>query len=77
MDPQTAWNEMLEAVAQRDKDRAFELAEALLEWMKKSGVPPQTSSINMPRQWNRATAEFGCLMALQSGKKASHKSRKE
>lgn len=75
MDPQAAWNEMLEAILQRDWDQVFENAEALLEWMSKGGMPPQTGEVTMPRHWNRTMAEFGCLMALQLVKK-SHR-RKE
>ena len=65
MDPQVTWTQMLCAVSQRDWDAAQEFAEALLEWMRKGGVPPQTVSANMRLQWNRAMAEFGCLLALQ------------
>lgn len=70
MDPQVTWNEMLEAVALQDWDQAVERAEALLDWMKKGGFPPQTSGIGMPRHWNRTMAEFGCLMTLQLVKKS-------
>lgn len=70
MDPQAAWNEMLDALVQRDWDQAFERAEALLEWMRKGGFPPQTAAVTMRIQWNRTMAEFGCLMALQLVKKA-------
>jgi hypothetical protein len=77
MDPQAAWNEMLDAIAARDREQTLELAEGLLEWMKKGGVPPQTSAVSLPRQWNRATAEFGCLLALQLAKKPRSKPRKD
>lgn len=69
MDPQATWNEMLEAFALQDWDQAVERAEALLDWMKKGGFPPQTSGIRMPRHWHRTMAEFGCLMTLQLVKK--------
>ena len=65
MDPQATWTQMLCAVSQREWDEAQEFAEALLEWMRKGGVPPQTVNANMRHQWNRAMAEFGCLLALQ------------
>ena len=73
MDPQSAWNEMLEAIIQRDWDQAQERADGLLEWMRKGGFPPQTSAVTMRPQWNRAMAEFGCLMALQLVKKAQQR----
>ena len=70
MDPQAAWDEMLEAILLRDREQTVERAEALLEWMRKGGVPPQTTGISMRPQWNRTTAEFGCLLALNLVKKA-------
>ena len=78
MDPQTAWNEMLDAIQQRDWPGALESAEALLAWMKKGGFPPQTTAVAMRPQWNRATAEFGCLLALQIVRQVKkRKQRKE
>lgn len=65
MDPQAAWDEMLTTIVQRDWNRAVEASGALLSWMKKGGFPPQTSPVIMGTQWNRAMAEFGCLLALQ------------
>ena len=76
MDPQAAWNEMLEAVAQRDWDQALDRAEGLLGWMRKGGMPPQTAHITMRRQWNRTMAEFGCLMALQFVRKARQREQR-
>lgn len=65
MDPQAAWDEMLAAIHRRDWEGVFETSDALLAWMKKGGFPPQTTAVTMRHQWNRAMAEFGCLMALQ------------
>ncbi|WLD13586.1 hypothetical protein [Planctellipticum variicoloris] len=65
MDPQVAWDEMLEAILQRDWELAVERAEALLEWMRNGGFPPETAKITMRKRWNRSMAEFGCLIALQ------------
>jgi len=65
MDPQAAWNELLDAVDRRQWDLARDRAEALLDWMRKGGVPPQTAAITMRPQWNRSMAEFGCYLALQ------------
>ncbi len=77
MDPQAAWNEMLEAIDQRDWEQAAEPAEALLEWMRKGGVPPQTSGVTMRHQWNQATAEFGCLMTLHLVKKSNDRMKRK
>jgi hypothetical protein len=76
MDPQAAWNEMLEAVIQRDRDQAQERADGLLEWMRNGGFPPQTTAVAMRPQWNRTMAEFGCLMVLQLVKKAQRRKHK-
>ena len=77
MDPQVAWNEMLEAVQQRDWENAVERAEGLLEWMGKGGVPPQTSRITMRRHWNRTMAELGCLITLQLVKKSRRRKERK
>ncbi len=78
MDPQTAWNEMLTAILQKDWEQVSEFAEALLTWMKRGGFPPQTTAVTMPARWNRAQAEFGCLQALQLVKQSQkRKQRKE
>lgn len=70
MDPQAAWNEMLEAIFQSDWEIAQERSEALLGWMDKGGFPPQTAEVPMSRQWNQAMAKFGCLITLQLVNKA-------
>lgn len=73
MDPQAAWNEMLEAIQKRDWNRAHDCAEGLLEWMRRGGMPPQTTVVAMRRQWNRTMAELGCLMALQHVEKSQRR----
>lgn len=73
MDPQAAWNEMLDAISQRDWDLAQERADGLLKWMRNGGFPPQTATVTMRHQWNRTMAEFGCLMALQLVQKAQRR----
>ena len=78
MDPQTAWNEMLTAIHQKDWEQVSEFAEGLLSWIKRGGVPPETTAFIMPARWNRAQAEFGCLQALQLVKQSQkRKQRKE
>ncbi len=78
MDAQTAWNEMLTAILQKDWEQVSEFAVGLLSWMKRGGFPPQTTAFTMPARWNRAQAEFGCLQALQLVKQSQkRKQRKE
>lgn len=40
MDPSTVWQQMSEAVEEDDWERAAELADDLLEWLRKGGFPP-------------------------------------
>jgi len=65
MDPQAAWTEMLEAINHRNWDRVQELADGLLDWLRRRGFPPQTTVIEMRRGWDRVIAEFSCRVALQ------------
>lgn len=41
MDPQTAWEDLLEALGERDWDRVEDLAEGLLHWLQADGFPPR------------------------------------
>ena len=77
MDPQVAWKELMEAFHRLDWDRVRDLAEGLLQWMNRSGFPPETSAgvfvsadvtIEPPQSlgpdWNRAVAQAACRYAL-------------
>jgi hypothetical protein len=77
MDPQMAWNEMVDAYHELDWDRVRGLAEGLLQWMNGGGFPPETSAVNTiadtvhnerPRssgcEWNRAVAQAACRYSL-------------
>ena len=77
MDPQAAWNEMLEAIFNRDWEIALERSGALLEWMGKGGFPPQTTRVVMRSQWNQAMAKFGCLMTQQLVKEAQKRKKQK
>jgi hypothetical protein len=78
MDPQAAWDEMLDALTRRDWPRAEQLANDLLEWMRKKGFAPQTTAKPMRPGWNRAMAEFGCMVCLQQVDAArNRRARKE
>ena len=41
MDPQAAWDRLLEAYTHGDWSVVEELAEGLLEWLHRGGFPPQ------------------------------------
>ena len=44
MDPQRAWQELMEAFHQLDWDRVRDLSEGLLQWMSRGGLSPDTSA---------------------------------
>jgi len=73
MDPQAAWNEMLEAFASGNHDEAAKLADYLLNWLGRGGFPPQTSpSHRLPADWNRPIAVLGCQLVLDSQHEGSN-----
>ena len=65
MDPQTAWDQLLEAYADEDWDTVLDLAEGLQHWLESGGFPPRaTTGADMGRPWDRAIALAGCCFAL-------------
>ena len=45
MDPQVAWQDLLDALHQLDWDRVRDLADGLLQWLDRDGFPPETSAV--------------------------------
>jgi hypothetical protein len=70
MDPQTAWNELLETLAGDDLMDAELRAEALLQWLDRGGFPPQTSLRVLPSLWDEAICRYVCrrVMLAVSGR---------
>jgi len=67
MDPQVAWQELLDARAREDGPAACSAAEALLGWIERGGFPPQViSSRDMDKDWNAALAMAACQFVLSS-----------
>lgn len=77
MDPQVAWQELIDAFCRLDWDRVRDLADGLLQWMNRGGSPPETSAMKSavtgksadPPQspgpdWNRIVAQAACRYAL-------------
>jgi len=65
MDPQTAWDDLLEALGQRDWDRVDELADGLLHWLQSDGFPPRAvTGSDLGPDWDRELALAGCRFAL-------------
>ena len=64
MDPQTAWNELLEALAGKDLIEAEIRAEALLDWFDKGGFAPQTVGQVLPAEWDRLICRYLCRKVI-------------
>lgn len=65
MDPQAAWNEMLDATESGDWELAGNYAESLLTWMRKSGFPPVViPGYLMSDGWNRIIVTAACELVL-------------
>lgn len=41
MDPQAAWLAMIQALVDEDHELASEYADALIDWLNRSGFPPK------------------------------------
>ena len=77
MDPQVAWQELIDAFHDLDWERVRDLADGLLHWMQHGGFPPETMAVSKPvdgrqiaparslgNDWNRRVAQAACCYAL-------------
>lgn len=64
MDPQSAWDEMLKAIADEALLEAELQAEALMEWLDKDGFPPQTCQRILPRRWDQMICRYVCRKVM-------------
>lgn len=64
MDPQVAWNEMLEAIAANDMFEADLRAEGLIDWLDRGGFPPQPLSRVLPVEWDRMICRYVCRKVM-------------
>jgi len=55
MDPQAAWDDLLEALGERDWDRVEDLAEGLLRWLRADGFPPRAVTGSDPCLYPHST----------------------
>ena len=77
LDPQVAWTELLEARLTKDWDRAEKLAQGLLEWLDKGGVPPTTiGDLRLGKKWHRSIAPTTCLFVLVDVKQARKRAKR-
>lgn len=68
MDPQDAWDEMLEAIATNDSIEAELRAKALLDWLNRGGFAPQTVSRVLPAEWGRLICRYLCRKVMLAAK---------
>ena len=45
MDPEKAWRQLAEAIANDDSSLATELADGLLAWLDRNGFPPKITGL--------------------------------
>ena len=73
MDPQAAWNRLLDAYSARDPVDAKDAADDLLVWLRSGGFPPQTlPNLPMDDAWNRTLAHAACrFVILECGRQSA------
>ncbi len=66
MDPQLAWEELLQAWVRRDWESVVEYAEALLSWLDRGGFPPEMlAQPQLGIDFNWSIARAACAFARQ------------
>ncbi len=67
MDPHATWTEMLQSLIDDDWPAAHEAAEALAEWLRRGGFPPQIVTHYPPEHpLHRRFAQAVCEQVLQA-----------
>ena len=66
MDPEVAWNEMLDAIAEDNLSDAEACADSLLGWIERGGFVPQTLKRTVPGEWNRLICDYVCREVLRT-----------
>lgn len=70
MDPQATWKLMIDAFIEHDWLGMQEAAEALMHWMNRGGVPPETvPGRHMGSLWNQHLATATCTFAADLAKR--------
>ena len=61
MDPQATWQELLDAWREHDWQRMQDASEALLDWLKRGGFPPEVfPTSGMGSEWNQTMVRSAC-----------------
>ena len=69
MDPQSAWDQLLDAYADEEWDTVLDLAEGLQHWLHSGGFPPRAvTGCDLGPDWDREVALTGCRLALAKAK---------
>ena len=66
MDPQVAWNEMLDAIAADNLSDAEACADSLLGWIERGGFVPQALKRPIPDKWNILICDYVCREVLRT-----------
>ena len=78
MDPNACLMQLLDAIEDRNWNQAEELANALLDWLNKSGFPPKTlGSVRLGTFWHRTVAQFICQAAIARVRNARKRMRRK
>ena len=65
MDPQAAWDQLLESYAAKDWDQLTELATGLLTWLDRGGFPPRAVlGADLGQDFDKAVSRFVCAYAF-------------
>ena len=66
MDPEAAWNEMLDAIAEDNLSDAEACADSLLGWIERGGFVPQALKRPIPDKWNILICDYVCREVLRT-----------
>jgi len=71
VDPQTTWNQLLDAYSTGDWEQTAALATALLAWLDSGGFPPQiVARTNLGPRFQRVLARAACSFARRQARRA-------
>ncbi len=70
MDPEAAWNEMLDAIAEDNLSDAEACADSLLGWIERRGFVPQALKRPIPDEWNILICDYVCREVLRTGNRS-------
>ena len=70
MDPEAAWNEMLDAIAEDNLSDAEVCADSLLGWIERGGFVPQALKRPIPDKWNILICDHMCREVLRAANRS-------